>query len=148
MLKHLPPLLTPDALHALASMGHGDDVAIVDANFPSARVAAQGGARLVELPGADAPAVLRAVLALLPVDDFEPDPARCMAVVGNPQAVPPPVQAFTQQLQAAGLAAPVPVERHAFYEAAAKAFVILRSGEQRPYGNLLLRKGVWLEEQA
>ena len=54
----------------------------------------------------------------------------------------------TKQLQAAGLAAPVPLERHAFYAAAARAFVILRSGEQRPYGNLLLRKGVWSEESA
>ncbi|MEO6017633.1 MAG: RbsD/FucU domain-containing protein, partial [Polaromonas sp.] len=49
MLKNIPPLLTPDALHALASMGHGDDVAIVDANFPAARLAQLGGARLVQL---------------------------------------------------------------------------------------------------
>ena len=40
MLKSIPPLLTPDALHALCSMGHGDELAIVDANFPAARVAA------------------------------------------------------------------------------------------------------------
>jgi L-fucose mutarotase len=33
MLKGIPPLLTPDLLHALASMGHGDAIAIVDANF-------------------------------------------------------------------------------------------------------------------
>ena len=29
MLKQIPALLTPDALHALASMGHGDRLAIV-----------------------------------------------------------------------------------------------------------------------
>ena len=34
MLKGISPLLTPDLLHALASMGHGDAIAIVDANFP------------------------------------------------------------------------------------------------------------------
>jgi len=45
MLEHIPALLTPDALHALASMGHGDGLAIVDAHFPAARLAAQGGER-------------------------------------------------------------------------------------------------------
>ena len=47
MLKLLPPLLTPELLHALASMGHGDDLALVDAHFPAARVAQQGAGRLL-----------------------------------------------------------------------------------------------------
>ena len=38
MLKGIHPLLTPDLLHALAEMGHGDTLAIVDANFPATRV--------------------------------------------------------------------------------------------------------------
>ena len=39
MLLGLDPLLTPDLLHALASAGHGDRIAIVDANFPAASTA-------------------------------------------------------------------------------------------------------------
>ena len=142
MLKNLPPLLTPDALHALASMGHGDDLAIVDANFPAARLAAQGGARLVELPGADAPAVLRAVLQLLPLDTFTPDPARTMAVVGDSAAVPPPVQAFQATLAQASEGVAHSLERHVFYAQAGACFAIFRTGELRKYGNILLRKGV------
>ncbi|MEO8677255.1 MAG: RbsD/FucU domain-containing protein, partial [Casimicrobiaceae bacterium] len=34
------------------------------------------------------------------------------------------------------------LERHAFYDRARKAFVIVRTGELRPYGNILLVKGV------
>lgn len=142
MLKNIPPLLTPDALHALASMGHGDDVAIVDANFPAAQVARQGGARLIQLAGATAPQVLQAVLQLLPLDDFEPDAARTMQVVGDSSAVPAPVAEFTRMLQAAGEQAATPLERFDFYQRAQSAFVILRTGEQRTYGNILLRKGV------
>ena len=142
MLKNLPPLLTPDALHALASMGHGDDLAIVDANFPSARLARQGGARLVELPGMDAPTLLQAVLQLLPLDTFTADPARTMAVVGDATAVPPPVAAFQAALAAAGEAPAMAVERHAFYAQAGAAFAIFRTGEMRKYGNILLRTGV------
>jgi L-fucose mutarotase len=142
MLKHIPPLLTPDALHALASMGHGDMLAIVDAHFPAARVAAQGGARLVQVPGADAPALLRAVLALLPLDDAAPEAAWTMQMIGDPAAVPPAVAELRAGLKAAGERAPGTLERHAFYEAATRAFAILQCGEARTYGNLLLAKGV------
>ena len=36
MLQGISPLLSPDLLHLLASMGHGDEVVLVDANFPTA----------------------------------------------------------------------------------------------------------------
>lgn len=142
MLKTISPLLTPDALHALASMGHGDDLAIVDANFPAAQVARQSGARLVQVPGADAPAVLAALLPLFPLDTFVPQCAWTMQVVGDARTVPPPVAEFRKLLHAAGEREPATLERFAFYEQAQRAFLILRSGEQRKYGNLILRKGV------
>lgn len=142
MLKNLPSLLTPDALHALASMGHGDDVAIVDANFPAAQVARRSGARLVQLAGASAPEALHAILQVLPLDDFVPVAAWTMQVVGDPAAVPEAVAEFHSLLQEAGEKAPVPLERFAFYERARSAFAILRTGERRTYGNILLRKGV------
>jgi len=142
MLKNVSPLLTPDALHALASMGHGDELAIVDANFPAARVAAARGARLVQIAGADATSVLRAVLGVMPLDDFGPEAAWTMHVVGDAAAVPPPVAEFQSVLDAAGERPAASIERFAFYERAAASFVILRSGERRKYGNLLLRKGV------
>ena len=142
MLKNIPSLLTPDALHALASMGHGDEVAIVDANFPAARVAQQGGARLVQLAGATAPQVLKAVLQVLPLDDFVPEAAWTMQVVGDASAVPEPVAEFAAALLQAGEQPATSLERFDFYQRARSAFVILRSGEARKYGNILLRKGV------
>ncbi|HEX6704940.1 MAG TPA: RbsD/FucU domain-containing protein [Albitalea sp.] len=142
MLKNIPPLLSPDALHALASMGHGDLVAVVDANFPAASVAAQGGARLVALPGVSAPELLRAVLAVLPLDDFQPECSWTMQVVGDATAVPAAVSEFADALRAVGEEAPASLERFAFYERARSAFVILQSGELRKYGNILLSKGV------
>ena len=142
MLRNVPPLLTPDALHALASMGHGDELAIVDANFPAARVAQQGGARLVQLAGATAPQVLKAVLQVLPLDDFVPEAAWTMQVVGDASAVPEPAAEFAAALLQAGEQPATSLERFDFYQRARSAFVILRSGEARKYGNILLRKGV------
>jgi L-fucose mutarotase len=145
MLKHIPALLTPDALHALASMGHGDTLAIVDAHFPATRVAAQGGARLVQIPGADTPALTRAVLALMPLDDATPEAAWTMQVIGDPVAVPAAVGEIRASLKTAGEREPGTLERHAFYEAATQAFAIFQCGEARTYGNLLLAKGVLRE---
>ena len=142
LLKNIPPLLTPDALHALASMGHGDDVAIVDANFPAAHVAQLGGARLVQLAGATATEALQAVLQVLTLDNFVPDAAWTMQVVGDDNAVPEPVAEFAVALGHAGEKPAATLERFAFYAQAQAAFVILRTGEQRKYGNILLRKGV------
>jgi L-fucose mutarotase len=142
MLKHIPALLTPDALHALASMGHGDELAIVDAHFPAARVAAQHGACLVRLPGADLPAVVRAVLHLMPLDAHGSPPAHTMQVIGEPAAVPPAVAELTTLLRESGEDAPGTLERFNFYERAARAFAVFACGEQRTYGNVLLRKGV------
>ena len=140
MLKGLSPLLTPDLLHVLASMGHGDELVIADANFPAATHAR----RLVRLPGVDAPRVLDAVLSVLPLDDFVDQPALTMQVVGDAHAVPPVVQAFDASLLRHGAAASTSIERFAFYERASAAFAIVATGECRVYGNILLKKGVVL----
>jgi len=138
VLKRIPALLSPDALHALASMGHGDEVAIVDAHFPAARLAR----RLVHLPGTDMPALLRAVLALLPLDDFGPEAAWTMQAVGDASTLPPAVAEVQAVLRDAGEARAAALERFVFYERAAQAFAIFQCGEQRTYGNVLVRKGV------
>src|SRR5260221_10889060 len=132
MLKGIDPLLHADLLHALASMGHGDEIVIVDANFPAASVAR----RLIRLDGVDAPRALSAVLSVFPLDTFVPTPAHVMQVVGDPAKVPETVREFRAILErAAGRPiAPQSIERHAFYERARSAFALLATGEQRKYG--------------
>jgi L-fucose mutarotase len=140
MLKGLDPVLGPDLLHVLAAMGHGDELVVADGNFPAASVAR----RLVRLDGVDAPRALRAILSVLPLDTFTPRPAAVMAVVGDPAAVPEPVRAFQALVDAAaGRSVPLEaLERFAFYERARAAFAVVVTGERRPYGNILLVKGV------
>jgi len=138
MLRGLDPLLTPDLLFALASAGHGDRIAIVDANVPAAGMAR----RLVPLHGANATAALVAVLSVLPLDDFEPDPVAVMEVVDHPEETPEAVADFIRMLAAAGLAPPARLARHDFYRAARDAFAVVQTGERRLYGNIMLTKGV------
>ncbi|MGH7056547.1 MAG: RbsD/FucU family protein [Acetobacteraceae bacterium] len=142
MLKTLTRLHTPELLHLLASMGHGDEVALVDAHFPAVALAR----RLVRLDGADLPDVLDACLMLMPLDDFVPDPALRMEVVDKPEQVPE-VQRACQQIVDRREGRPLPlkrVERHIFYARSRDAFGIIATGESRPYGCILLTKGVVL----
>jgi len=140
MLKNLDPLLSPDLLMVLRSMGHGDEIAVVDANFPAASMAQ----RLVRLDGLTASAVTGAILSVMPLDDFVPEAAWRMEVVGDPEAEQPIFDEFRAAIarhEGADfrLAA---LERFAFYERAKAAYAIVSTGESRLYGNIILKKGV------
>lgn len=140
MLLGLDPLLTADLLHALRAMGHGDTIAVVDANFPATSCAR----RLIVTPGIDASQISRAILSVLPIDDFIPLPLLTMQVVGAPEEVPPAVVDLRQIARQAGVdeAALGTVERHEFYRLARESFAIVQTGDRRLYANIILTKGV------
>ena len=144
MLKTLSVLHTPELLHVLASMGHGDDLALVDRNFPAISVAR----RIVRLDGVDLPSALEACLHLMPLDTFVDAPALRMMQVHAPDEVPE-VQQICQQVinKAEGRTVDlVGIKREEFYEQARKAFAVVYTSEERPYGCLLLKKGVIFPE--
>ncbi|MFP3567919.1 RbsD/FucU family protein [Paraburkholderia sp. SIMBA_030] len=147
MLKNLDPLLNADVLHALRSMGHGDELVICDANFPGASVAhATVLGKLLRLDGVSAPRAIRAVLSVMPLDTFIEHPASRMEVVGEPNTLPA-VQREAQIEVNAAEGRDVPFasfERFDFYERARKAYCVIATGEERGYGCFLLTKGVLL----
>jgi L-fucose mutarotase len=139
MLRGIHPLLGPDLLHALRSMGHGDELVIADANFPAGFL----GPRLVRLDGVEATTTAEAILTHMPLDSYAPAAAFRMAVVGDPHLVPEICQTFQDQItRLAGQFAIEPLERFAFYERARAAAVVVATGERRLYGNLILKMGV------
>jgi L-fucose mutarotase len=120
-------------------MGHGDEIAIVDANFPGASLAQ----RLIRVDGVEATRMLAAVLTLLPLDDFVAAPLATMAVVGAGPT--PPIVTEFAALAAAAAGGPVrseALEREQFYARARLAHAVVQTGEARLYGNVLVRKGV------
>lgn len=135
MLTNIHPYLTGDLLRHLDAMGHSDAVVLADAHFPAERLAA----RVVYLPGLTTPSLLAAVRTVVPLDDA---PALDLMATPDSDAGWLPVQ---EELIAAAGAAPEAVRslsRTAFYEAAAEAYLVVRTGETRVYGNAILRKGV------
>ena len=139
MLKNIPPILGPDLLHILRAMGHGDEIAIVDANYPATSMQT----RLVRLDGHSATDVLDAVLTVLPLDDFVENAAFGMAVVGEPDRREPVMDAFDEVIgrHEPGMKLAL-IERFAFYERVRSGFAVVQTGESRLYGNVILKKGV------
>jgi len=86
--------------------------------------------------------MVRAVVGLLPLDDFVEAAAFRMEVVGAPGEVPPVIREFEAILKKVGYARPIAsVERFDFYRQAADAYAIVATGERRFWGNLILKKG-------
>ena len=140
MLKNLDPLLTPDLLQVLRAMGHGDEIVIVDGNYP----AESAGPQVVRLDGIEATRALDAVLSVMPLDEFVPDVCWRMEVVGTSEAEQPIFAEFRSivakregpRFKLASL------ERFAFYARARECFAVVATGERRLYGNIILKKGI------
>ena len=133
MLTGIHPILTGELLAHLDAMGHSDAVVLADAHFPADRLAH----RLLTFPGLSTPDVLAAVRSVVPLDD-----APAIDLMTSADGTRLPVQ---EELIAAAGATEGDVrfaDRQAFYDVAAAAYLIVRTGEMRTYGNVILRKGV------
>jgi len=133
VLNGIDPLLTGELLAALDAMGHGDCVVLADAHFPAARLAT----RALVYPVVRTPDLLRAVCTVLPLDD--PPAVDLMATADGAVL---DVQRALAEAAGQSLDAVRFLERFEFYRGAGSAFVIVRTGETRSYGNVLVRKGL------
>lgn len=140
MLKNIDPRLHPDLLHVLARMGHGDRIAIVDRNYP----AESTSQRLVRLDGQNLVEALDAVLSVFPLDQFVEAPLAGMNQDDDPLAVPEAqAEAFALANDVEGREISVErIARHDFYDVVRGCFAVLATSESRPYGCIILTKGV------
>ncbi len=139
MLIGIHPLLGPDLLHALQTMGHGDEIVIGDANFP----AASQGPKVIRADGIGGVNLLTAILTHFPLDPYADTAAWRMAVVEDPNKIPEICVIYQDIVsRLAGKFTVAPLERFAFYERAKKAAYIVASGETAIYANIILKKGV------
>lgn len=139
MLKGINPILSPDLLATLRGMGHGDEIAIVDGNYP----ALEHAQRLIRLDGVALVPVIDAILSVLPVDDFIND-ALFRSTVGDDADVLHVIH--HQMLEACKNHAPdksvVPLVGSSFYERVMGCHAVVSTSEPCLYANLIIRKGV------
>lgn len=134
MLLKLDPLLTGRLLLALDEMGHGDAVVVADAHFTASKLARK---HLIDLPGLSSPRVLTAIRSVTVPDTYGP----ALDLMESPDGLLPVQEELIAAARLDGTEWRM-VERFAFYDLAAQAELIIRTGETRVYGNALFRKGV------
>jgi L-fucose mutarotase len=139
-LKGIPPIISPEIMAALMSMGHGDELVIADGNYPAAGMAR----RLLRADGHGVPALLDAILHFFPLDPYVKHPVALMAVVPGDTAK---TDIWEEYRRIIGAHDPSfmefdLVERFAFYERSRSAYAIVASSEMAVYANIILKKGI------
>ncbi len=139
MLRGISPLISPELLKVLSQMGHGDEIVLADANFPTENY----GQRPIRADGISVVALLEAILPLFPLDQYDQSNFVLMEVVPGDPYEPVIWKDFEKVLHRFEPDAQVQyLERFAYYERAKKAFAIVASGEKAKYANIILKKGV------
>jgi L-fucose mutarotase len=140
MLKGISPLISPELLSILASMGHGDELILADAHFPAHSL----NSKVLRYDGIRIPDLLEAILPLLELDFYVPNPLVMMAAVQGDSLDTEVEKNYLKSIrmtnpQIQGIHR---IDRFDFYDRANKAFAIVMTGETAKYGNILLKKGV------
>ncbi len=134
MLIGIPPILGPELLFTLRSMGHGDEIALVDGNYP----AQDHARRLVRADGNGILPLLEAILTVMPLE------AAFRAALNNDARQSGPfhhaVDALVARL-AVGFTV-TPLDGAALYPRIKAAHTIVATSEPALFANVILRKGV------
>lgn len=140
MLKGIHNRIEPDLLHAMAMMGEGESIAIVERAFPAYSIAAQLPYKRVITISARLADVSRAILSLLPLDKRVECAATIMQVDGEPAFIPEVIEEAIPIIEAAGTGIQS-AERDTFLTMVLHSYVIVQTQDNRPHGNVILVKG-------
>ena len=144
MLKGIDPLLSGELLHVLDTMGHADQLALVDRNFP----AASAGRPVIRLGEVGVVRALSAILTVFPLDSFVERPLERMEVDDDASIV---TENQRRVLELANREHTRPLEygvipRLDFYRRVRDVSVVIHTLEPQPWGCFILQKGVVFDD--
>lgn len=140
MLKGIDPLLSGDLLKILDDMGHGDQLLLVDRNYP----AAASGKPVIRLGEVGIRRAVKAILSVYPLDSFIEHPLERMEVEDDPvktTSLQDDVLSLAIETEQRELEFGV-IPRLDFYQRAKGAYAVVHTLEDQPYGCFILHKGV------
>lgn len=144
MLKGIPKIISPDLMKVLMEMGHGDEIVLVDGNFPAASCAK----KIVRCDGHGVTELIEAILKFFPLDTYSEKSVTLMNVVEGDTYIPNIWEEFSETIQKynQSFGSFEMVERFEFYERSKNAYAIVATGEGALYANIILKKGVVVDE--
>ena len=141
MLKGISKLVSPELIKILCEMGHGDEIVIADANFPSANY----GQRVVRADGIKGVDMLEAILKLIPLDTYsDPNMILMQLMDCDVGKINPTIWEEYKNI-AKSIDANVKVgniDRFEFYDRAKQAYAVIATGEEAVYANIIIKKGI------
>ena len=140
MLKGISPVVSPDLLFTLHVMGHGDEIVLADAHFPTESL----NDNIIRADGVKIQDLLAGILPLFEIDSYMDDALVMMDAAPGDTLDPSVEESYMVPIKQLAPNAPpiIRIERFAFYERAKNAYAVLLTGELAKYGNVILKKGV------
>jgi len=138
MLRGIPDIISPELLKALHEMGHGDEIVLCDANCPAHGL----NSRCMYCATTSAPELADAILKLMPLDTYA-SPVFLMELVPGDDADTSNWDEYEAVIKKHTSEDIKHIERFAFYERMKSAYVVVITSDIRPYGNIILKKGVF-----
>ena len=148
MVIYSNPILSPELLFHLRSMGHGEKIMLAGANFP----ANTSNDKVIRLDGVGIKEAVSAILSVFPLDSFivsqGGSPALRMEVDNKPDELTETHKEFIEAVKkVSGENWKVgSISRQDFYKEAKKAYCIVTTTDARPFGCFILTKGVILPD--
>lgn len=140
MLLGIQTCISPELLYTLARMGHGDELVLVNAYFPSY----SHNANVIQCRSRNVAELLDGIFELINPDSFVEHPITMMEPA-NGDVLDPQIEAdYRAVVDRHWPETPTitRMERQAFLVRSTAAFCIVQTGEVRKYGNIILKKGV------
>ncbi|OPJ61197.1 RbsD/FucU family protein [Clostridium oryzae] len=147
MLKGIPKILSPQLLKVLCEMGHSDRLVISDGNFPAESMGRN--TIVIRCDGHGVPELLDAILKVFPLDTYVEKPVNLMQVMLGDKVETPIWKTYEEIVtkhDGRGKAVIGNIERFAFYDEAKTAYAIIATSEKALYANIMLQKGVVVDE--
>lgn len=139
MLKNIPKILSPQLVKTLMEMGHGDEIVLGDANFPSQAISPN----VIRADGLSGTKLLEAIMQLFPLDSYSENQVFLMEVVPGDDYKPEIWEEYKKILNDSAEPHSIGyIERFAFYERAKQSYAVIATGEEALYANVILKKGV------
>ena len=139
MLKGIPSIISPELLKNLSEMGHGDEIVICDANCPAMGMIDN----CLRCDVRSAPELVEAILELMPLDRYKKPVFLMEKVDGDDNVSTENWNEYYAVIKKYTDDTVEHIERFAFYERMKKAYVAVITADVRPYGNIILKKGVF-----
>ncbi|MEE2775112.1 MAG: RbsD/FucU domain-containing protein [Pseudomonadota bacterium] len=136
MLNKISPILGPEMLATLRMMGHGDQIAIVDGNYP----AAAHSERLIRADGLSLIPILDGILDILPIETASDSIVRAVNAESPGEA--DPIHQDVEAICSKYGYDVTPLSPEPFYERVRSAFAVIATSEPALYANVILTKGV------